>query len=298
MKSVLLIGSNGYIGSYLVDRLSSEDSIRALTCDESSSPDNLADYRCNSDQLPREVVQEVDSVVFFGGCSSVASAVNDPARAIDKNLLELLNLARMMGPHQQLIYASSASVYSSPQSTEDGQSPTPMSNEESPLRRPQNAYDATKQAFDLIAAYLPVKTLGLRLGTLSGMSRKLRPELVFNSMTIAALTKGRVNLQNSKASRAILFLEDLYEVLLKLIEDPSLTEDVRVLNVASVSTTFGELANRIASHLNASVDVLPDSQTYSFAMDTSLMNRARPASARALEQQIDKFSAEYGATQG
>lgn len=293
MKSVVLIGSNGYIGSSLADHLSADPGLRLVTCDESTSAANSADYVCNSSQLPDELIRAADTVLFFGGCSSVSAAMNDPAKAIDKNLLELLTLARTMGAHQHLVYASSASVYSSPHSS-DYEGLVPLSTETSLLRPPENAYDATKQAFDLIAPYLLVSSLGLRLGTLSGMSRRLRSELVFNSMTIAALTERRVRLQNSSSSRSLLFLDDLHRLIREIIENPTRTEHSQVLNVASLSATFGELAHRIAGHLNASVEVLPDSRTYSFAMDTSLMHEIHSISSSGLEEQIDKFSLEYG----
>lgn len=293
MKTVLLIGSNGYIGSYLSHELARDKSIQLVTCDGSSSLGNTADFKCKSNDLPLHILREADLVLFFGGCSSVASAVEDPRDAIDKNLLDLINLTNVMGKKQRLIYASSASVYSSLDSFSDEESLITLSDEKSALSPPQNAYDATKQAFDLIAPYLAVKTLGLRLGTLSGMSRNLRSELVFNSMTIAALTKRQINLQNSKASRSILFLDDLYEVLSQIIEDPSRIDTTRLLNVASLNGTFGEIAQRISEHLKASINLLPDSQTYSFAMDTSIMNSNYPVSPKTLEQQVDRFRLEF-----
>lgn len=268
--SVLLVGGCGYIGSYIYSQLVKEG-IALTVCDRLSrgNPLKIPVLACDYSSLTPEDLASYDAVVWFAGHSSVQQSVEDPQGALANNCLNLLKFARLLKPSTRLIYASSGSLYSSPVGTH-----LSPSRETDLVHIPyQNAYDISKFAFDYLAENFLSNFYALRMGTLSGFSPNLRKELLFNSMSIAAATTGKVNLKNRDAYRTVLYLEDLWLFVKRL-----LTTDVEpgVYNVGSVSATIGQFAEMIATAWGAEVVDQGSSETYSFLLDTSRMNLLLP----------------------
>jgi nucleoside-diphosphate-sugar epimerase len=190
-------------------------------------------------------------------------ATNDPEGALKNNCLNLYSFAQKLPANTKLIYASSASLYSKKEIN------NASSSEESLINIPsQNSYDISKFAFDYIAKGFLKNFYGLRMGTLSGFSSNLRPELVFNAMNISAKKNGIVKLKNAKSFRTILFLDDLWFLIKQLI---LLDYQPGFINAGSLSCTLGQLANQIAEVWGARVVDEGNSETYSFLLDISLM---------------------------
>lgn len=285
MEKILLIGSSGYVGSYLSTVLPDALDVELTTNDRRNLPTVLApDLEGSHTDISTNNLQAFDAVLFFAGLSSVRQAQDDPSATLQANCLELLALASRLRPQQRLIYASSASVYSTRMSSV-GASGFPLSSETSALPRPDNVYDASKSACDLSMTMLDRAVTGLRMGTVSGYSAGYRPELVFNAMVAKAKSGQPITLRNSGAWRAILHLEDLAACVSGLLQ--SELPAPPVLNVGSMNTTIGLLAERIASHLGVTVDEYPDVPTYNFALDFSLSRDYFTPAERTLEQHVD-----------
>jgi nucleoside-diphosphate-sugar epimerase len=206
---------------------------------------------------------DFDHVIWFGGHSSVSQSTEDPNGALVNNCLNLFKLAKIIPKDTKFIYASSASLYSSKKV------PTPISYENSITAIPSNnPYDISKFAFDYLAENFMSNFYGLRMGTLCGYSPNLRQELVFNSMNLSAVQNGFLNLMNSNSSRTILFLEDLWIFIKKLL---TTNQQPGFFNVGSYSMSMGELATEIANAHKAKVIYKGDTNTYSFLMDTTKM---------------------------
>jgi nucleoside-diphosphate-sugar epimerase len=187
----------------------------------------------------------------------------DPEGALKNNCLNLYSFAQRLPDTTKLIYASSASLYSSRAEH------TPYSSEESLVNIPsQNPYDISKFAFDYMAKGFLKNFYGLRMGTLSGYSPNLRSELVFNAMNISAQNKGIVTLRNATSNRTILFLDDLWVLIRQLI---FLDYPPGFINAGSINCNLGQLAHQIADVWEAKVADEGNSETYSFLLDTSLM---------------------------
>jgi nucleoside-diphosphate-sugar epimerase len=223
--------------------------------------------------LTADELASYDAVVWFAGHSSVQQSVADPEGALANNCLNLLSFAKRLKPSTRLIYASSGSLYSAQVGI-----PLSPSREIDLAHIPyQNAYDISKFAFDYLAEHFLSNFYALRMGTLSGFSPNLRKELLFNSMSIAAATTGKVYLKNRDAYRTVLYLDDLWLLVRTL-----LTTDASpgVYNVGSVSGTIGQFAEWIASAWGAEVVDQGVSETYSFLLDTgrmdALLSSSRP----------------------
>lgn len=264
-QRILLIGGCGYIGSYLHGRLI-ECGTEVFVCDLGlrGNPLGVDVKKQLYWTLSDEDISGLDAVLWFAGHSSVGQSVSDPQGAIQNNCLRLFEFAQRLDSKTKFIYASSASLYSNP-----NRSQVPA-NESSLINIPaQNPYDISKFAFDYMATHFLKNYFGLRMGTLSGWSPNLRPELVFNAMNISAMRNGIVNLMNGTSCRTILFLEDLW-VLIRSI----LVCDVEpgFVNAGSKSMTMQELANTIGSVWGAEVVDLGETMTYSFMLDCTKMH--------------------------
>jgi nucleoside-diphosphate-sugar epimerase len=227
--------------------------------------------------LKADFLARFSTVLWFAGHSSVGQCAADPSGALRNNCLDLVEFAALLKPTVQLIYASSASVYSTATRT-DGDKGKPLSSSESaPLAPALTPYDATKSSFDSIASNFFHNTTGLRMGTVCGWSERLRPELVFNAMVISAVQRGEVLMANERARRSLLFLDDLKMVIETLVQKTTNGEQLpRILNCASVNTSMGELANNIAGTFGVEVKRLPDSPTYDFSLDCTQMSGLVP----------------------
>ena len=261
---ILLIGGCGYIGSYLQQRLKAQE-LQFVVYDRLARGNPLGGPVIQRDyaDLEAEELAGFDAVLWFGGHSSVGQAVQDPNGAVANNCLNLFSFAKRLNAHTKLIYASSGSLYSTRQG-----STTPANEQQVAVIPSQNAYDISKFAFDYLAQNFLQNFYALRMGTLSGYSPNLRQELVFNAMNLSALRTGRVHLKNSESSRTILFLEDLWCLIRKLL----LTDQKPgIFNVGSLSFKMGDLAHDIAKTWDAQVIYEGESETYSFLLDNTRM---------------------------
>lgn len=262
----LLIG-HGYIGSYLESQLRASG-LDLVVCDqdERRAQSVHAGVHARYQDLSTEFLATFDTILWFAGHSSVPMSIADPEGAFANNCVDLLALARRKRRETRLIYASSASVYSTPLGS-GGDDVSPQDETQTRLN-PTNPYDATKLAFDALAGCYAENVTGVRLGTVSGFSPRLRRELVFNAMNLSAMREGRVRLANGRASRAILFLDDLAHYVLAMISHPGPLP--QIVNLASYNVCFEELASEIAGHYDVPIELLPDGPTYSFRVNWNL----------------------------
>ena len=266
-KNILLVGGCGYIGTFLYTRLM-EAGCSVVVCDtlKRGNPLKLDLIDKDYTELTDIELKNYDAVLWFAGHSSVSQSVNDPEGALKNNCLNLYSFAQRLPITTKFIYSSSASLYSRKNSDI-----TTVSSEESLVTIPaQNPYDISKFAFDYIAQGFLKNFYGLRMGTVSGYSPNLRPELVFNAMNISANKSGIVLLKNATSNRTILFLDDLWILISQLIffDYPS-----GFINAGSISNNLGWLAHKIAGVWGSKVVDEGNSESYSFLIDTSLMRR-------------------------
>lgn len=288
---VLVIGGGGYVGSFLTKYLQQkqrEKKVELLdSCDiEKDIP--WVTITGSYLDIKRERLSVYSHILFFAGCSSVRAAEENPKQALEQNCLQPLEFTKGLRKDQLFIYASSASVYSKTQMYV-GHASQKASSEKTPLDHPQNPYDASKAAADYLfgMSITDCTCVGLRMGTVSGASPKMRSELVFNAMVSAANSSGELVLRNPNSWRTILYLDDLANLVWALMTTDSPTPSL--VNAGSLTLTMGELATRISNHLGAKVRHLPDSRTYSFALDTDLQQSFAPVADISLEERIDQF---------
>ena len=260
-KNILLVGANGYIASRFLDR--EGDKFETTNIDNLQKPGVLTkniekrDYR----DLDKGYLKNFDICLWLAGHSSVPMSIKDPYGCYSNNLSGLVEFSEKF--EGLLIYASSASVYSNTTGA--------LSDEESTIGIPKNIYDYTKVAFDDYMRIMNKKYVSLRFGTVNGGSRGIREDLLLNSMVKAALMDKEVKLGNPKASRGVLYLEDLIDALVLILNNPPV--ESQIFNLSSINGNMENFANMVAHKLNVKIKRLPDSPTYNFQLDNSKFSK-------------------------
>jgi nucleoside-diphosphate-sugar epimerase len=267
MNKVLILGSNGYIGSRLYEKLISLevevwgiDSFRRK--DDKLIRNEKYNIEVSYQNLSDEMLSKFDDVVWLAGHSNVPESLADPVGAFKNNTIDMISFVSRLSKNQRFIYASSSSIYSGYRNK--------LAKETDPSYLPINTYDFSKVTFDAYVNSHNVSAIGLRFGTVNGYSRRLRKELMINSMVRSAVMNGVVNLANPKAHRPILALSDLVDGIYTI-----LCSDVRTgfFNMANFNINIGVLAELIADHFSVPINRMPDTKSFDFAIDASLFEK-------------------------
>ncbi len=288
---VLQIG-HGYVGSYVRPHLEAAGH-DVVVCEQNLQRIARVPFamRCRYQELAFNDFREFDVIVWLAGHSSVPMSVSDPDGAVANNCLDLLKLARRKLASTRLIYASTASVYSTELGADSSAPPPELSESETKLS-PVNPYDCSKISFDALARCFAENVIGLRFGTVCGMSPQLRGELIFNAMNRMAIEDGCVAVANARAWRNILFLDDLAGYVCRLVESADTLP--AILNTGSLNITVGDLAQSIAAFHGVPIVVKPDSKTYSFRMDCRRIQALCGAPrAASIAERCAEFKASY-----
>src|SRR2546426_2095547 len=195
MRSILITGGAGFIGSHLVDRLLSEGDWRVTIVDDfndfydpSTKRGNIRAHTQNasfkvveadireSASLESSLPETLDCIVHLAARAGVRPSLSQPKLYAETNIngtLNLLELARNRGT-RQFIFGSSSSVY--------GENKKVPFGEDDPIFNPISPYAATKAASELIchtyAHLYGLRIVCLRFFTVYGARQ--RPDLAIH----------------------------------------------------------------------------------------------------------------------
>ena len=249
---VLIIGGEGYVGSYLFRYLQN------LNVDVQCYGNRRVDYN----NLGRIYLQQFTHIVLLAGHSSVQCCDGPLLSPWKNNVRNFKNLVDKIESNQTIIYASSASVYGDKDTnrfyTEDEISSEYVNN-----------YDLTKVSLDLLAMKLMNEghnLVGLRFGTVNGGSSIIRRDLMINSMVWSALNTGTITVTNKHVKRPILSIRDLAKAVHTILVN-NVKKDI--YNLASFNSTVGEIASIVREFTHADIIDKGTTSTYNFAIDTT-----------------------------
>jgi nucleoside-diphosphate-sugar epimerase len=248
---VLVLGGGGYLGSVLVAQLLQRGyKVRVLDSflfGEKSLDGVKAHPNC---ELIRGDVRDIGAVVkATKGCDAVvhlAGIVGDPACEENKELAMevnraatrmLVDVARGCGV-RRFIFASSCGVYGASEFCLD----------ETSALNPLSVYAQTKVDSEnvLLASkshdFAPTV---LRLGTLFGLSPRMRFDLVVNLFVARAAASGKITVLNGEQWRPFLHVEDAARAMLACLD-------------ARASAISGEIFNVGSARLNLQIKQLGD----------------------------------------
>lgn len=250
---VLIIGGEGYIGTYLHKHLITQG----------IEVEVYGNRRLDYNNLGREYLSRFSHIVLLAGHSSV-QCCNGPLESPWKNnVRNFRNLVDKTDNRQTIIYASSASVYGAKDVKR-------LYSEDEISIDFVNNYDLTKVSLDLLAMKFMSegrRLVGLRFGTVNGNSPIIRRDLMINSMVYSAITEGCITISNKHIKRPILSVRDLSRAVESIIKTNTHSH---IFNLASFNSTVEDICKIVNEYTK--VEIIDKGNTagsYNFAIDNS-----------------------------
>ncbi len=257
IERVLVIGGGGYLGSVLVgELLRSGYAVRvldnfiygrgALTGLEPSGALATVDGDIRNIQTIVSCLADVDAVVLLAAVVGDPASQTRPTQTIETNLLAAQAIAFACRSQQinRFLFASTCSVYGRGES---------LLTEESPLS-PVSLYARTKIASEQSILALADEAFSptiLRMGTLYGLSPRMRFDLVVNTMTMKAFVDRRITVFGGAQWRPLLDVNDAARAYVACLAAPLESVGKRVFNVGSEEQNYqiGEIAQFVSDAL-------------------------------------------------
>ena len=277
---ILVTGGAGYIGSVLVRRLLDQGaSVRVLDrmlhgshgLDELKREPRLEvlvrDLR--DPRVHREALEGVRTVIHLAAIVGDKACAQDEDLAVQTNWTSTVALARAaadMGV-RRFVFASTCSVY--------GEGREDVLTEDSPIR-PLSLYAETRRHAEEglleLVGHREFEPALLRFGTVYGLSRRMRFDLVVNLLTMHAVCRGAVSIFGGSQWRPLVHVEDIARALMLAMEEP-LPEGAPVLNVGDTMENYqlidlkDELVARIPQIAVTVQPEVTDRRTYRVSFD-------------------------------
>lgn len=234
--NILIIGGCGYVGSSLVQHLSSfpEHTIQTVDLEWFGNVNSKNNLNYDYINIEPDFLAKHNCVILLAGHSSVKMC-DSKLSSYNNNVRNFINLVHNLTPNQKFIYASSSSVY--------GNTPETSISEDNLDFSPVNYYDMTKLHIDHIAQLSGLDYYGLRFGTVNGPAPHTRMDVMINAMVNTAKTKGEIHVFNPDTKRSILGINDLCRAVSAIINEP--TPNPGIYNLASFTSTSGEIATAV-----------------------------------------------------
>ena len=291
---VAVVGAGGYIGSRLHEHLVRRG-FAVTGYDRSTSLIASAGsltFRApvSAIELLDEELHAFDVLIFLGGLTGrVACDTAQSAAKVHKENVEApVNLAKRMRPHQLLIFASTSAIA-------EGSGDVPMRENGTVQTGLLDSYSASMYARERAmaslasgassaAASLP-QLVGLRFGTVIGVSRGQRTDLGPMALVRSSFTSGVLRVAHPETHRAYLWLEDLVEGFATLIQrargvGTGVTRYTRrfgIFNLLSFNSNVAALAAAVAARTGARIDTVehrPAKDSVGFTLDGAAFGQA------------------------
>ncbi len=218
---VLVTGHQGYLGSVLVPTLLAKGhNVIGLDigwfegCDFISSQSDIVSHRIDFGELKPVDLKRYDAVIHLAGLSDdrVANLNESLTRDINEHAAIRLATQCKAAGVSTFIFASSCSVY--------GAAGNQILSERSPLN-PVSTYAKAKLAVEQALQPMADQTfcpVSLRIGTVYGVSPRLRIDTVVNEFVASAIAHKRINMQTIGLSwRPFVHIEDVAHAIASLL---------------------------------------------------------------------------------
>lgn len=249
-QKILIIGGLGYIGQVLYNTLKPNSKYVTELADNNLYRQHTDLNYKNIDVTNKEslkIIEDYDIII------NLACIVGDPAclvdmkQSIEVNCQGLRNVVNMCNEHNKfLVHISTCSVYGSNYNT--------LLNEES-IGFPIDFYGQLKWTQEkLVTESCKNNSLILRLGTLYGLSPRMRYDLVVNLFTAQAKVNKEITVFGGSQQRPFVHIQDAANAMIFLLSH-SLTG---VYNVANDDYNILEIGKLISDKTGCKININKD----------------------------------------
>lgn len=238
---ICIIGSSGYIGSVLSADLSQKYEVDGYDPRPCNVKGNNKHHLMTGNGITGEDLRKYNIVIYLGGLSGrVSCANNDWDTVYHENVEDLSSVLSKLNKDQLVIYASSASIL-------EGSKNVPVDESYTPDETLMDSYAKSMTVREIkVAEYMNTNTIGLRFGTVIGISPSQRYDLIYLAMMISAEMKNQVTVCDPTCGRSILYIHDLIKAINNIIDRYADVKGHRVYNLASFNATIGDIANHVS----------------------------------------------------
>ena len=242
MKTILLTGSSGFIGSFLAKRLLEDDNNIVIGLDNMNDyyDVTLKEHRLGElvkhsnfefvkgDLADKALIDSLfdkhhfDVVINLAAQAGVRYSITNPDAYINSNIIGFYNILEACRHHpvEHLVYASSSSVYG-------GNKKIPFSVDDK-VDNPVSLYAATKKSNELLAhAYSKlynIPSTGLRFFTVYGPAG--RPDMAYFGFTNKLIKGETIEIFNyGNCKRDFTYVDDIVEGIIRVIGKPPKKEN-------------------------------------------------------------------------
>ncbi|MEM2293524.1 MAG: SDR family oxidoreductase [Nitrososphaerota archaeon] len=263
---VLVTGGLGYLGSVLTRKLI-EKKFEVKVLDVVLYGNFIAN-KCDSFELikgdirDRKVLQEalkdVEAVIHLAGIIGDSAADLNMELSINVNYLATAWLAKLCGKRDlKLIFSSTCSVYGA-QSKE-------IMTEKSKVA-PLSLYAFSKLLSEKAIKRLCKRYVIFRLGTLFGLSPRMRFDLVVNKFVGQAIQDGVITVLGGEQYRPFVHLQDASEYFIKALD----IEVNDTFNIGGNNYKIIEVAERLREKLGCEIEIAKEqNDPRNYAVDST-----------------------------
>jgi nucleoside-diphosphate-sugar epimerase len=263
VKTVLVTGGAGYVGSVLVPKLLNAG-YKVKVIDLYIYGDDVLNSVQNNPNL-KEIKGDIRDRELLEkevrGCDAVihlACISNDPSYELDPDLgksinydafIDLVDVSKESGV-ARFIYASSSSVY--------GIKTEPEVTEDLPLEplTDYSKYKALCEKYLNESATDDFVVTTIRPSTVCGYSPRLRLDLTVNILTNHAINKGKITVFGGEQKRPNLHIEDMTDLYLFLLVQPAEKIQKKIFNVGYENYKVGEIAQIVKNTLGEHIPIV------------------------------------------
>ena len=264
---LLITGGAGYIGSKLVPYLATQGHTITVI--------DRFDFGCNVTSTPNVTVTEMDifdatadtyagydAVIHLAGLSNDPMANFKPSHNFIENLggTSLTAYLAREASVPKFIFASSCSVYGSNGRTVSDEMITPQVDFPYGISKIQSEHGLN------YLSNSKFKVISLRQATVFGWAPRMRTDLVVNTMTKTSILDSTIYINDKKACRPLIHIDDLIRVYGEVLLHDELPS---VINVSAKNYSIGDLATEIRATLLPKIPKLtiinnrvPDPRSY------------------------------------
>lgn len=249
---IAVAGGAGYIGSVLIPKLLARGYdviVYDLMWFGNHLPPETEVIERDVMELREGDLKGVDCLIFIGGLSNDPMAEYSPVRNFVANAScpsYLAYIAKRAGV-RRFIHGGSCSVYGYTINELYNETSPAVSNYPYGISKLQGEFGSMQLSDDTFSV------IGLRQGTVSGYSPRMRLDLVINTMFKSAVQDRVITVNNPSIWRPILAIRDAVDAYVRSVEAAS--EISGVFNVASGNYTIGEVADYVAEGVKDSLGV-------------------------------------------